>query len=1227
VTIYATQGTGNKTFTRTSAVASSAISMTSTVANQAVLTIGALTSPGTYYETITATDTLLAETSTVITITVNGPPTISGTTSLFTTQGVTFNSPLFQAFSGNGSYTFTLVSNPTAAGITVTSPSAGYARVSVSSAVTAGTYNETLTVTDGLGATGFMTFTIRVNAPVALTGTQTVTTTYGTAFSTGYNTSGGTGPFRFSTTDVCTVTKSTFTGDGNNGTVNGTSYTVEQINGAGSCNWVVPNGVTSVSSLIVSGGGGGGGGGYVFSGSGGGGGGGGGGGVITDSRSVTPGAVVAVVVGAGGTSGSAGTSAAWNGNSAANGGASTIFGVSAGVGGGGYGAGIDASSGQCTANRAWTDGSGGYGGNSGSYSGGAKTCLVPGGGGGGASIASAGGAPASNLGGSGATGVTNYLTGSAVVYGAGGRGGDASTAGESGSIGTTAGGGGSGGNGRTGATAGIGGKGAAGVIALRYVTPTENQSESLISFTSESAGSSGTAGLINLSIGQNVSAGTYTKTVIATDSTGASSSTVTVNITVNKANPIISLSLPGAATSAQYGFGVLLSAQASTAGNVQFKDNGTEITGCGSKATTSFVATCRWVPNTVATRTVTAVFTPTDTSNYNTGITATMSVVVTKADTLTVTSVSENFTFTNSPVAATERFTLNGLAEIDSVTISSGSITTNYIGTANDSSTVNSTTAPTKAGGNYEIRPSALVFATGSGTNYVNVVYVSGVLAIARATNNGNFNYSSSNQLTYSATGIDTPTVTTFGEATPVYSGANPEKCSINPNTGALSIRQAGTCTVTMDVPEGYNYLSTSVTKNVIINKASRTIALTTAGPSLKYGDTATVTTTISAGSDDGTLTYTSSFPSVCQYDDAGGEILAISGSGNCVLSAQIAEGMNYLTATSNTLTVTAILADAPLVTTDAINPVSYNNGNAITVNPAVTVTGLKRNDAVGSVTYTYTFASSPAGTFSYSSTTVPTEGGIYSVMPSALSLSTGSLSNYQVPSYVSTYLEVEQIDQPELLIQNLTGELTFPIKLITSGGAPAITSVVYTVTAATAENCRAVYGPIVAGGESIWTLQADSAGSCSVRAGKLQTRNFRTVISETATVSVLQFVKVVQPTVSNFTTGVTISSSVPLTVGQSSCTSGCTPRIDSISTYTGYVGDMLVLTGINFTGATRVIFNVFTNATNFSNDPSTPDTQITVQVPTGLTAGEVGIEVVSPGGTSPRNFDFELLP
>jgi hypothetical protein len=152
--------------------------MNTSVTNRATISVGTNVSAGTYFETITATDTLGAETSTVIAITVNGSPTVSGATNLVTTFGVAFTSPVFTAVSGNGTYTFTLVSNPINAGITLSSSINGQARVSVGSTVTAGTYNETLTVTDGLGATGRMNFTIKVNAPVALSGTQTINATY-----------------------------------------------------------------------------------------------------------------------------------------------------------------------------------------------------------------------------------------------------------------------------------------------------------------------------------------------------------------------------------------------------------------------------------------------------------------------------------------------------------------------------------------------------------------------------------------------------------------------------------------------------------------------------------------------------------------------------------------------------------------------------------------------------------------------------------------------------------------------------------------------------------------------------------------------------------------------------------------------------------------------------------------------------------------------------------------
>jgi hypothetical protein len=183
---------------------------------------------------------------------------------------------------------------------------------------------------------------------------------------------------------------------------------------------------------------------------------------------------------------------------------------------------------------------------------------------------------------------------------------------------------------------------------------------------------------------------------------------------------------------------------------------------------------------------------------------------------------------------------------------------------------------------------------------------------------------------------------------------------------------------------------------------------------------------------------------------------------------------------------------------------------------------------------------------------------------------------------------------------------------------------VTYEAITGTATNCRISYGVLSnSGGLSVWYLQADSAGSCSVIATKPADRNYRVAISDTSTITVLEFKLFVYPVVENTNTGITIIPTVPLTKGPDSCTSGCVPQILSLDFYTRYPGDMLVITGKNFTGTSKVIFNVFTEATNFSVDS---DTQITVQVPAGLPAGETGIEVVAPGGTSARYFDLEVL-
>jgi hypothetical protein len=136
--------------------------------------------------------------------------------------------------------------------------------------------------------------------------------------------------------------------------------------------------------------------------------------------------------------------------------------------------------------------------------------------------------------------------------------------------------------------------------------------------------------------------------------------------------------------------------------------------------------------------------------------------------------------------------------------------------------------------------------------------------------------------------------------------------------------------------------------------------------------------------------------------------------------------------------------------------------------------------------------------------------------------------------------------------------------------------------------------------------------------------RNFVPVTSETITVRVRNFVLVIFEAPTNTTTGISIVPTTPLTKGPDVCTSGCVPRITGADVYDVAEGDLIVLTGVSFTGVTKVYFNIYTEAPNFNVDS---DTQISVRVPADLPQGDATIEVVSPGGTSNRLFDFIILP
>lgn len=274
---------------------------------------------------------------------------------------------------------------------------------------------------------------------------------------------------------------------------------VVAFNDVGTCDWTVPNDVSLLTDVLIIGGGGGGG--YDI-----GGGGGAGGFISLTNVAVTPGAVLSVLVGAGGVGNSN-----YPTNPASNGQDTVFAGYTArggGAGGSGGETGVDGGSG----------GGGGYGAHGRNPAGGATTQGAPGigtvggsvtagfssgagGGGAGGSGEAAGRGGNGEQGGNGGAGISSSITGSARFY-AGGGGGGSQPAGtvttggsgvggnggkvsgpqtDSGSGAANTGSGGGGGGSGSVASVKNGGAGGSGVVILRYGAAAQPSSDSATS--------------------------------------------------------------------------------------------------------------------------------------------------------------------------------------------------------------------------------------------------------------------------------------------------------------------------------------------------------------------------------------------------------------------------------------------------------------------------------------------------------------------------------------------------------------------------------------------------------------------------------------------------------------------------------------------------------------------------------------------------------------------------
>ena len=324
---------------------------------------------------------------------------------------------------------------------------------------------------------------------------------------------------------------------------------------------------------------------------------------------------------------------------------------------------------------------------------------------------------------------------------------------------------------------------------------------------------------------------------------------------------------------------------------------------------------------------ITALFTPTDTTNYNTAsITATVTVGKSSALTLNFGTVptgvayaevagTHSVTATSSPANTGTIVFSSATPAICSVNASTGSLTIIALGTctitANNSGTANYSAALQVSQDLVVGQSSALTLTFGTaptGLTYGESVGTHSVTATSTPANIGTILF-----------GTTTSTV-----------------CTVNSSTGALTILSAGTCTITADDSGTANYsAATRVTQNLTVAKATPTLSGFTIANQAFGASPFTLTAPAITPSIPGTFTYTSATTAVATIS---GSTLTIVATGSSIISALFTptDSANYNTATT---TATATVGQADQVITDAsIIPVTGAIGSTYT--PAATAPG-----------------------------------------------------------------------------------------------------------------------------------------------------------------------------------------------------------------------------------------------------------------------------------------------
>jgi hypothetical protein len=207
---------------------------------------------------------------------------------------------------------------------------------------------------------------------------------------------------------------------------------------------------------------------------------------------------------------------------------------------------------------------------------------------------------------------------------------------------------------------------------------------------------------------------------------------------------------------------------------------------------------------------------------------------------------------------------------------------------------------------------------------------------------------------TYSVSGLqfqDTVTVT-YGYSGSMNNGDLYSFSSTKPtNAGGYSIIPM----VTQINSDSYTASATINSGALTISRASRTISPSTYSKStLKYGESATVTSNATSPSSNGDGAFSYSVGSGCTIDSGSGVVTAANYFGTCSSTTSILQGYNYESATASATTnFTLSKADTITVTASSPSAVTFT-GSAASVTPTISVSGLVAGNTATGATYNF---------------------------------------------------------------------------------------------------------------------------------------------------------------------------------------------------------------------------------------------------------------------------------